>query len=113
MTDIKPEGLSVDEFADEIKSVNQKGGTPADERDMSRLGKTQELRVSICPSTPDQCDMILNLDEAQLQVYRHSRVHHDSAIDLGVYSVGQLVRPIQWRHGGVDLVHNRCMALYV
>ena len=47
MADIKPEQrFSVDEIANDGKAVLQKGGTPVDEREMVRMGKKQELRVS-------------------------------------------------------------------
>ena len=46
--EMKPEQrLSVEEFSHEDKGVYQKGGTPTDEREMSRMGKKQELRVCI------------------------------------------------------------------
>ena len=44
---IKPEErFSIEEGASDGKAVLQKGGSPADEREMSRMGKKQELRVS-------------------------------------------------------------------
>lgn len=47
MADIKlAERSSVEGIASDGKAVLQKGGTAADERDMSRMGKKQELRVS-------------------------------------------------------------------
>lgn len=44
---MKPgECISVEEISHEGKTVLQKGGSPTDERDMARMGKKQELRVS-------------------------------------------------------------------
>jgi hypothetical protein len=43
----KPEQrISVEDVASEGKAVLQKGGSPNDEREMVRMGKKQELRVS-------------------------------------------------------------------
>ena len=46
ISEVRPEErFSVDEANDE-KAVLQKGGTANDEREMTRMGKKQELRVS-------------------------------------------------------------------
>lgn len=48
MPDAKPEGrMSIDDMGrdDSKAAVIQKGGTAIDEREMSRMGKKQELRV--------------------------------------------------------------------
>ena len=48
MADIKlEERMSIDDISDEGKTVLQKGGSAGDERDMMRMGKKQELRVSL------------------------------------------------------------------
>lgn len=47
--EIKPEDhTSVEEMQEEKTDVQLKGGTYEDEREMSRMGKTQELRVCEC-----------------------------------------------------------------
>lgn len=43
----RAEHSSLEEMQEEKTAVQQKGGTVEDEREMSRMGKTQELRV--CP----------------------------------------------------------------
>ena len=48
MSDIKPEArLSIEEAAQGEKDVFLKGGTAADDREMYRMGKKQELRVRV------------------------------------------------------------------
>ena len=45
--DAKPEQrFSIEEIASDGKAVLQKGGSAVDEREMMRMGKKQELRVS-------------------------------------------------------------------
>jgi hypothetical protein len=44
------ERISVEEMQEEKTLVQLKGGTREDEREMSRMGKTQELRVRSAPS---------------------------------------------------------------
>ena len=47
MPETKPEErISLDEMGHDKTAVMQKGGTVVDEREMSRMGKKQELRVS-------------------------------------------------------------------
>lgn len=48
LPDMKPEDhFSIDEVAHEGKlTATAKGGTPDDDREMHRMGKAQELRVS-------------------------------------------------------------------
>ena len=47
MSEIKREQrLPVEDVETENKAVLQKGGSLVDERDMTRMGKKQELRVS-------------------------------------------------------------------
>lgn len=53
--EIKPEDhRSVEEMQEDKTAVQMKGGTYEDEREMSRMGKTQELRVCSQWSVPGQ-----------------------------------------------------------
>ena len=46
MADIKPgERFSIEDASHEEKTVLQKGSSAVDEREMTRMGKKQELRV--------------------------------------------------------------------
>ena len=50
----RDERISVEEMQEEKTLVQLKGGTREDEREMSRMGKTQELRVRPTPFS-DAC----------------------------------------------------------
>lgn len=54
LPDMKPEErFSIEELDHEGKAnATAKGGTPNDDREMHRMGKVQELRVSSCCSRP-------------------------------------------------------------
>jgi hypothetical protein len=49
-TEVRPAGhTSLDQMQEDKTAVQLKGGTYEDEREMARMGKTQELRVW-CPT---------------------------------------------------------------
>ena len=106
MPETKPEErISLDEMGHDKTDVMQKGGTVVDEREMSRMGKKQELRVSQAVSIFG-IGASTDMNEAQFQIRRHSWIHHDPPVHLGVHDPVQLLRLVQRRDRGRDLVHH-------
>jgi choline transport protein len=62
-TEIRPaDHTSLDQMQEDKTAVQLKGGTYEDEREMARMGKTQELRVW-CPTW--SCKFLLDADFSQ------------------------------------------------
>jgi len=88
MREMKPEQrLSIEEFNHDGKAaVLRAGGTFADEREMQRMGKAQELRVRVEPPPEPRLRRADTRPTAQLQVGRHLRFRHDPP-GHGMYEV--------------------------
>ena len=68
MAEIKPEErFSIEDASHDGKVVLQKGGTAVDEREMTRMGKKQELRVRVSSGISKAMLMF----SAEFQIHRH------------------------------------------
>jgi hypothetical protein len=109
MADIKPEErFSIEDASHDGKAVLQKGGTVVDEREMTRMGKKQELQVRI------PCDIMQSslTSSAEFQIHRHRQLCHHFAVHVGMYPARTMVRAVQWRHCWSNLVHNRGLDMH-
>ena len=112
MPEMKPEErLSVEEMHEDTSKANvqQKGGTRQDEREMVRMGKHQELRVSSRACLTMIC-LLISL--AQFQVCRYCGLRHNTPEHVGVHTYSELLRSPERRHCGRNMVHHRGMALH-
>ena len=91
MADIKPEEhFSVEDASHDGKVVLQKGGTAVDEREMTRMGKKQELRVRVSSGISKAMLMF----SAEFQIHRHRQLCHHLAVNVGMHLARTLVRSL-------------------
>ena len=91
LADIETSIYLDDDNVDGNALIGEKEGTANDVKDMRRMGKQQQLRVSLTPSTCSSAKADPTCPAAQLWLPLHLRLLHDSDEYLGK-SIGVSLR---------------------
>lgn len=102
------ERMSLDDEHVDKSAVRVKGGTAQDEREMVRMGKSQELRVCLYYLPVFNTDLV-----AQLQIRRHCWLRHHLAVDVGRHITYELLRPTERWNWRCNMVHHRSVVMHV